>query len=42
MAVQPPVETSVGQGELEAVIQIQLQLVLGVLLKVSKFAVYAA
>jgi len=42
MTVQPSVETSVGQGELEAVIQIQLQLVLGVLLKVSKFAVYAA
>lgn len=42
MAVQPPVEASVSQGELEPVIQVQLQLVLGVLLEVPEFTVYAA
>lgn len=42
MAVQPSVEASVSQGELEPVIQVQLELVLGVLLEMSKFTVYAA
>lgn len=40
--VQPAVEASVSQGEFEPVVQVQLQLVFGVLLEVTKLAVYAA
>lgn len=42
MIVQSSVEASVSQGELETVVQVQLQLVLGVLFEMTKFAVYAA
>lgn len=40
--VQPAVEASVSQGELEPVVQVQLQFVLGVMLEVAKLAVDAA
>lgn len=42
MIVQPAVEASVSQGELESVVQVQLQFVLGLVLEVTKLAVDSA
>lgn len=42
MIVQPAVEASVSQGELESVVQVQLQLILGILLEVTKLPINAA
>lgn len=40
--VQPAVQASVSQGELEPVVQVQLQFVLGLVLEVTKLAVDSA
>lgn len=40
--VQPAVQASVSQGELESVVQVQLQFVLGLVLEVAKLAVDSA